>query len=657
MTAIAESLAPQGTTGLAPRRPSLRVGINVRRSAKVTRAYQQYGLEDSLERQMHDCNPWLQRENGTVVATYEEDGYSAWEVKGKPRRKRPEFERLIADVEAGRLDVVLYWRIDRLARGYKNGFRLLWACQQNDVRIVSVTEGVDTGAEGGEQLFVLLLNQAKAYSDRISAGVQQALEAMQRAGLERLTKRRFGYLPDGVTPLTQEVVDAFKAEGRVVWATKGAPVELPIIPEFDHLVELGDGIWEGAPLSPRERAEKGLTLSCIERDWAARGIRSTTGGRISRAGLLYMLRNPRNAPAFGGPERHAEILGIVNDPDRRTQRGSDRAHELTGRLNHDDPKNAHLCGRCLEGGTVAIMGAIKGRQRKNPSYICPECGVSRQMAVVDALARDDLFYRLESPEVEAALASASAIARGKRQELLAEREPLQGRLNELEKWLAERYADPGTNWDDPEAKGKLTAARNLKARVDKIDLDLTRQGEVVRRSQSPLLSEARRLAKHRERLERFWEGLDPEQRHQLYVEDGLVRVVTHPVGKVGPCWSGDPWKIERYWRRPDGELERRVGPSPGSREEPRTATPPAPRQACGCGCGELAAPGRRFRQGHNPKPGVVAAWLAKQPKQVACHCGCGQLIPVRPWHFERGLPRFKLGHHMRMAEFRLGYRG
>jgi hypothetical protein len=442
-----------------------------------------------------------------------------------------------------------------------------------------------------------------------------------------------------------------------VWATKGAAVEVPIIPEFEHLAELGDRILEGEPLSPRERAEKGLTLSCIERDWAARGIQSTTGGRISRAGLLYMLRNPRNAPAFGGPERHTEILRIVNDPARRSQRGSTRVHELTGRFNNDDPKNAHLCGRCLEGGTIAIMAAIKGKERKNPSYICPECGVSRQMVVVNALARDDLFYALESWEIQEALANATATARGKRQDLLAEREPLQRRLDEAEKWLAERYEDPGTDWDDPEVKGKLAAARSLKARVGKIDLDLARQGEVVRRSQTPLLSEARRLAKDRERLERFWDGLDADQRHQLYVAAGLVRLVTQPVGKVGPCWSADPWRIERYWSRPDGELEPTVGPSRGSREEPRTATPPAPRQACGCGCGELAAPGKRFRQGHNPKLGVAAGWLAKQPKHVACHCGCGQLIPVRLWHFDRGLPRFKLGHHMRMAEFQLAYRG
>jgi DNA invertase Pin-like site-specific DNA recombinase len=655
----------RSATALAPQ-PSLRVGIAVRRSKKSVGAFEQYGVEASPARQTRDILEWKKRNapDGIVTAEFEEDGYSAWEVKGQPRRRRPELEREIATIESGQLDLMVHWMVDRAARGYTNGHRLWQACQATNTRLVFVADGLDSTHPMFEEMYFRMLGMAKWYSDRISAGVTQALEAMDRAGRKRLTKRRFGFLRDGVTPLTQEVVDALEAKGQTVWTVtrkpRGAPpaqVEVPIIAEFERLAELGDRIQEGESLSPKERAEKGLTLSCIERDWTAAAIRSTTGGRISRAGLLCMVRNPRNAPAFDGPERHARILRIVNDPARRSQRGSDRVHLATGRFNNDDPKNAHLCGRCLEGGTIAIMAAIKGKERKNPSYICPECGVARQMAVVDTLVRDDLFHRLESPEVERGLASATATARGRRQELLAEREPLQTHLDKLQESLNERRADPGTDWDDPEVKADLAAARNLKVRVDKIDLTLARQGEVVQRSRNPLLNEARKLAKHRERLERFWEGLDGAQRHALCVADGLVRVVTHEVGKVGPCWSADPSKIERYWCGPDGELDRRVGPSPGSREEPRTAKPSPPRQACACGCGELAAPGRRFRQGHNPKLDARAAWLAKQPKQVACHCGCGQLIPVRLWHFDRGLPRFKLGHHMRMAEFKLAYRG
>jgi DNA invertase Pin-like site-specific DNA recombinase len=628
--------------------------------------YQHDDVDTSVGRQFQRVLEWCARENVEPFKTYPDDGYGAWTGK-----RRPSFEDLLGDLEtlAAPGDVVPVWRFNRLTRNRRDLHRLLDTCRKRGVRLVSVTESFDSSVPMAGDMMAYVLGlmaewDSDGKSEDLKSFIQRAKQAAERDGRPWVWgKRAFGWTPDGF-PLTQEVVDALADGGQVVWTVKhkrrgAAPVEIevPIIAEFEHLAEAGDRILDGEPLSPRERAEKGLTLAGVERDWAAAGIRSTMGKPISRAGLVFMLRNPRNAPAFGGPERHADMLRLLNDPARRSQRGNGRVHELTGRLQHDDPSNAHLCGRCLGRGTIATMRAIKGKRRNNPSYICAECGVSRQMTVVDTLTRDDLFYRLESWEIQEALANATATAQGKRQELFAEREPLQAHLGKLQESLNERRADPGTDWDDPEVKADLAAARNLKARVDKIDLDLARHGELVRRSRNPLLSEARRLAKHCERLERFWDGLDGGQRHELYVAAGLVRVVTHPVGKVGPCWSADPRAIERYWRLPDGELERIVGPSPGSREEPRLGKPPTSPQACACGCGELAAPGKRYRQGHNPKLGVRAAWLAAQPEHVGCHCGCGQLIPVRPWHSYRGLPRFKLGHHMRQADFKLGYRG
>lgn len=618
--------------------------------AKVASDYKQ-AVELPIDRQMHDMLVHIERKNGIVVESYPEEG-SAYEVKGQPVKRRLEFERLIADVEAERGDVVLVWKIDRLVRGHYYFQRLWEACQAHDVRIESATEPIDSSTPMGEFIIRMLVGIAKMASDDASRRIRLYLDALERAGLERLTRRRFGFAPDGVTPLTQETVTALKAEGQVAWTTKHPATNgTPIVPEFDYLKELGRRVKEieKADSQPKNERE---SLSRIEQDWDERGIRSVEDKRISTAGLLCMLRNPRNESAFGGPDGHKEILRIVNDPGRRTSPGSARVHALTGRFNNDDPKNAHLCGRC---GTV--MRAIKGRDGKNPRFICPICGVTRQMKPVEMLARDDLFYRLESWEIQEALAAATATARSERQELLVEREPLQERLTELEEWLEERFEDPTTDADDPEVKAKLKAARKLKADVGRIDLALARQGEVVRRSRNPLLNQARKLAGHRDKLERFWDSLNAEQRHEVYVAGGLVRVVTHPVGKVGPCWSADPSKIERFWRLPNGELERIVGPSPGSREEPRPAKQPVLRQACGCGCGELAEPGRRYRQGHDPQLGERADWLAAQPKEVLCHCGCGERIPVRPWHFDRGLPRFKLGHHMRMAEFKLGYRG
>lgn len=530
--------------------PSPRVGTNVRRSMKGAIGYEELGVESSVERQMRDCNAWVEHEGGAVVATYEEDGYSAWEVKGVPRRKRPEFERLIRDVEAGRLDVVLYWRIDRLARGYKNGFRLLWACQQNDARIVSVTEGVDTGTQAGERMFVMLLDQAKAYSDRISAGVRQYHEAMRRAGLRpRGGMRLFGWAPDGSTPL--------QAGGQLTWRLKRKPpnggprveVEVALPPEADHLREAAQAVVDG------------VSSRSIRTDWAARGILTTMGRPFSNRTLREVLCNPRNE-AILGPELYAQVGIVLRGRARHAQRGSDRVYLLTGLAE---------CGRC----GYRLRG-VHNNQKK-PGYGCQPgldgsgergCGGIFRLAgpdgpapprgYVDELARDDLFYRLECRPVEVALARASAD--GDQRNLPGERGELKGRYDELAEELAELEQDPEFKSDPVKqatAHGKALAMGRLTASMREIDRLIREQNDQLHDDE--VLEEAIGLGPA---LRDAWETWDPQRRRDLLEAAGLVRVVIHETrrGRGRP----DPSAIERFWRLPNGELERRVGPSPGS---------------------------------------------------------------------------------------------
>jgi hypothetical protein len=41
--------------------------------------------------------------------------------------------------------------------------------------------------------------------------------------------------------------------------------------------------------------------------------------------------------------------------------------------------------------------------------------------------------------------------------------------------------------------------------------------------------------------------------------------------------------------------------------------------------------------------------VAEQQGRHLCGCGCGQPIPIRPWHFNLGIPAYLAGHNTRVS--------
>jgi site-specific DNA recombinase len=98
--------------GKSPRSPMKRS-----RCAIYTRKSTEEGLEqdfNSLHAQREACTAFVQsqkREGWTVLPTaYDDGGYSGGSLT------RPALQRLLADIEAGRVDVVVVYKVDRLTR-------------------------------------------------------------------------------------------------------------------------------------------------------------------------------------------------------------------------------------------------------------------------------------------------------------------------------------------------------------------------------------------------------------------------------------------------------------------------------------------------------------------------------------------------------------
>ena len=91
---------------------------------------------------------------------------------------RPAFQRLQADVFAGKIKTVVVWKLDRLSRSIVDGLNVLADWCARGVRVVSVTQQLDFNGTVGKMLaaifFALGEMEQQTRRERQAAGIAQA---------------------------------------------------------------------------------------------------------------------------------------------------------------------------------------------------------------------------------------------------------------------------------------------------------------------------------------------------------------------------------------------------------------------------------------------------------------------------------------------------
>src|SRR5258706_9864521 len=115
------------------------------RCAVYTRKSTEEGLDmefNSLDAQREACEAYIvsQRAEGwfPVRDRYDDGGVSGGTLE------RPALKRLLADVEAGKIDVVLVYKIDRLSRSMLDFLKLVETFERYGVTFVSITQAFNT---------------------------------------------------------------------------------------------------------------------------------------------------------------------------------------------------------------------------------------------------------------------------------------------------------------------------------------------------------------------------------------------------------------------------------------------------------------------------------------------------------------------------------
>jgi DNA invertase Pin-like site-specific DNA recombinase len=132
------------------------------RCAVYARKSSEEGLElafNSLDAQREACAAYVdsQRHEGWVALDdrYDDGGYSGGTLE------RPALQRLIRDIEAGRVDTVVCYKIDRLSRSLTDFAKLVDVFERHNVTFVSVTQSFCTTTSMGRLTLNILLSFAQ----------------------------------------------------------------------------------------------------------------------------------------------------------------------------------------------------------------------------------------------------------------------------------------------------------------------------------------------------------------------------------------------------------------------------------------------------------------------------------------------------------------
>lgn len=280
------------------------------------------------QRQEEDCRKLAELRGWEVVAVEADISISGYSGK-----ERPAWNRVLDMIQAGEVDLVIAWHMDRMTRSMLDLEKLILLADEHGVGISTVTGDIDLTTDVGRMVARILAAVARAEVERKGARQKRANEQRARQGEFRSTGfRAFGYTMQG------EVVEKEAALIR----------------------EAAEDVLNGAPLRSIVRRWKDLEIP------TARSRKNMDGW--THNSVRSILLNPRvaglatyNGEVVGkgkwepiiSEETHVLLVATLTDPARS------RGDKTLGNKPRNLLSGIAVCGEC---GWKVEAGSSSGRK-------------------------------------------------------------------------------------------------------------------------------------------------------------------------------------------------------------------------------------------------------------------------------------------------------
>lgn len=457
------------------------------RCAIYTRKSSEEGLDqefNSLDAQREAAEAFIasQKAEGWTVlpGRYDDGGYSGGSME------RPALDRLLGDIDAGKVDCVVVYKVDRLSRSLMDFARIMQTFEGHKVSFVSVTQQFNTTHSMGRLTLNILLSFAQFEREIIGERIRDKLAAQARKGKWTGGAPVLGYDVDRSGPSPKLVVDA-KEAARVREMFRMYLQEAALLPVVKELARRS---W----VNKRRVTKQGRQLG---------------GRRFDKATLHQLLTNP----IYTGKMRYKDELHAGEHEPIIDQALFDKVQQQlkhngrTGGVEVRNKYGALLRGllRCKCCGTSMSHTFYGGNGRnlyrhyrcshamKNGQEVCsagtlPASDIER--IVIDevrGLAKDEALLAQVLSDAHAAIEGELVAARRNRDDLRRERErhhrelqqlttsdkatsDLTGRITELHASLS--AADqrlPGLECQIAELEGQIVTQAEARAAFIKFD--------------------------------------------------------------------------------------------------------------------------------------------------------------------------------------------
>lgn len=316
------------------------------------------------------CRDLAERLGWEVVDVYSDPNRSAWQAN----RKRKQWDRMLTDVETGRINAIVTYHGDRLVRRHEDLSKLLGLAKSRGVKLASPTGTRDLDSDDDQFVLEIEASMAKRESANTSRRRKMLYARMRREGRTRpggKGGRAFGFESDGLTHVSRETAILRRVARAIL---------------------------------------RGHSLGSAVSGLRAQGVLTTAGNTMSQNTLRRILISPRTAGLMPDGERKAAWKPVLD-------RGTWEMVRAILLANQANPRAGRGAQQLLSGdATCSECGHVvwAGHNASGLVYRCPPpgCGkVARNVALLDAYVTGRVVGRLsreDNPRPEIRLSDGDA---------------------------------------------------------------------------------------------------------------------------------------------------------------------------------------------------------------------------------------------------------